>query len=102
MTITVSLVNVCHLHNYKCFFLVRRTLKSYSLTNFQICNTVVLGIVTMLCIMPPGLIYFITGMGEGESEVHIHVLINYGESQGERGWTCGTQSPCSKTEGYVR
>ena len=38
-----------------------RTLKIYSLSNFQICNTVLLTIVTMLYIRSPWLIYFING-----------------------------------------
>ena len=38
-----------------------RTFKIYSLSNLQICNTVLLTIVTMLCITSPWLIYFITG-----------------------------------------
>ena len=43
------------------FFPVIRTFKIYSPRNFQIYNTVLLTIVTMLCITFPWLIYFITG-----------------------------------------
>ena len=43
------------------FFLVMGTLKIYSLRNFQICNTVLLTIVTRLYIISPWLTYFITG-----------------------------------------
>ena len=41
--------------------LVMRIFKIYSLSNFQICNTVLLTIVTMLYIIFPWFIYFITG-----------------------------------------
>ena len=37
------------------------TFKIYSLSNFQICNTVLLTLVTMLYVTSPGLIYLITG-----------------------------------------
>ena len=43
------------------FFLVLRTFKMYSLSNFQICSGVVLTTVIMLYITSPGLAYFITG-----------------------------------------
>ena len=38
-----------------------RTFKIYVLSNFHIYNTVLLIIITRLCITSPGLIYFITG-----------------------------------------
>ena len=43
------------------FFLVMKTLKIYSFSNFHVYDTVSLTIVTMLFITSPGLIYFITG-----------------------------------------
>ena len=46
MATTISLVNICH-HSYKIFFPVMRTLKIYSLSNFQICHAVLLTIVSM-------------------------------------------------------
>lgn len=49
-------------HSYKIFFLVIRTFKVYCFSNFQICNTVFLTPVTMLYIISPLLIYFMTGM----------------------------------------
>ena len=48
-------------HTHKIFFLVMRTYKNYSLSKFQICNTV-LTIVTMLYIASPWLVYFIIGI----------------------------------------
>lgn len=53
-------------------------------TVLHIVNIVVLRIVTILYMMSPGLIYFIMGMGMGESVVHIHVPINYEESERKR------------------
>ena len=38
-----------------------RAFKTYSLSNFQIPNAVLITLVTMLYITSPGLIYFITG-----------------------------------------
>ena len=59
MITTVNLVNVSITsHSYK-VFLVRRTLKIYSLSNFQIYNAVLLTIVTMLYIISPELTYII-------------------------------------------
>ena len=40
-------------HSYYLFFPVMRILKTYSFSNFQICNTVLLTIVTMLYITSP-------------------------------------------------
>ena len=59
MITTVSLVNITS-HSYN-LFLLMRTLKIYFLSNFQIYNIVLLTLVTMLCITPPGLICLITG-----------------------------------------
>lgn len=53
---TLSLVNICH-HGYK-FLSLMRTFKVYSLSNFQICSTELLTVVSMLYITSPGLIYF--------------------------------------------
>ena len=44
------------------FFLVMRAFKIYSLSNFQIYNTVMLTAVTMLCITSPELIPLITAL----------------------------------------
>ena len=41
----------------KIFFLVTTTFKIYSLSNFQVYNTLLLTIVTMLYVITPGLIY---------------------------------------------
>ena len=49
---TINLVNI--------LFLVMKTFKMYSLSNFQIYNTVLLTIVAMLYVISPWLIYFIT------------------------------------------
>ena len=38
-----------------------RTVNTYSLSNYQICSSVLLSTVSMLYITSPGLIYFITG-----------------------------------------
>ena len=43
------------------FFLVIRAFKIYSLSNFQICNIVLLTVFTMLCFTSVGLIYFVPG-----------------------------------------
>ena len=56
MITTISLVNICH-HTVIIFFPVMRSFKIYSLSNFQICNMVLLIIVTMLYITSPRLIY---------------------------------------------
>ena len=61
MVITISLVNI-HCHNsYKIIFLVMRTFKIYSLSNFQICNTVLLIVAVIIYIISPGPTYFISG-----------------------------------------
>ena len=44
----INLVNIHHHTELHIFFLVVRTSKLYSLGNFQICNTVLLTIVTIL------------------------------------------------------
>lgn len=49
MIITMSLVNIHH-YSYKICFLVIRTFTIYSLCNFQIYNTLLLTLVTMLYI----------------------------------------------------
>ena len=46
------------IHSYRLCFLVMRTFKIHSLSNFQICNTLLLMIVTMLYITPPWCIYY--------------------------------------------
>ena len=64
MIITVSLGN-----NKFCFFLVMRTLKIYSLSNFQICNTAVKN--------PPvyaGHAGLISGLGRSSGEGNDHSL----------------------------
>ena len=47
MLTTINLVNICH----KIFFLVITTRKVYSISNIQVCSTVLLTIVTMLCML---------------------------------------------------
>ena len=54
MIITISLVSIYY-YILTIFFLVLKTLKYYSLSNFQIYNTVLLTIVTMLYITSPDL-----------------------------------------------
>ena len=44
MLTTINLVNICH----KIFFLVITTRKVYSISNIQVCNTVLLTLVTMM------------------------------------------------------
>ena len=46
------------MHSYRIFFLVMRTFKIYSLSHFQMCNTVLLAVVAMLCMTSPWLLYF--------------------------------------------
>ena len=56
--------NKCNLYpsiQFTHFFLVMETFKIYFVSNFQIYNTVLLTIVTVLYITFPGLIYFIAG-----------------------------------------
>ena len=60
MIITISLVSIYY-YILTIFFLVLKTLKYYSLSNFQIYNTVLLTIVTMLFTTSPELLYFRTG-----------------------------------------
>ena len=55
MIITISLVNIHPLTQFTDLFLVMRTFKIYSLSNFQIYTTVLLTTVTMLYIVSPGL-----------------------------------------------
>ena len=59
--IEVSLITICHHTYYKNFFLVVTTLKTYSLSNFQISNIVLLTMVIMLYITSQWCIYFLTG-----------------------------------------
>ena len=61
MITTVSLVNLHHQSQLQFFFLGMRTFKTYILSNFQINNTVLLTIVTIMYMTSPGRIYFITG-----------------------------------------
>ena len=59
---TTSLVIPLSPHIVTVFFLVMRTFKTCSLSNFQICNTVLVTMVTMLdSNISPEPIYFITG-----------------------------------------
>ena len=60
MITIISLVNICYHTELQFFFLVMRTFKIYSLSNFQLCNTISLTVVTMLYLTSPGLISFIT------------------------------------------
>ena len=55
----ISLVTICQHQSYQIFFLVMRTFKIYFLSTFEICNTVLLTIVTMLYILHSHDIYFI-------------------------------------------
>ena len=48
-------------HGYNFFFFVMRTSKMSILANFQVYRRALLGVVPMLNITSPGLIYFITG-----------------------------------------
>lgn len=50
MVTTISLVNI-HLHTVTNFFLVIRAFKIYSLSNFRIYRTVLLTVVTVLCLL---------------------------------------------------
>ena len=52
MITTMSLVNIHH-HRYRFFFLLKRTFKIYSLSNFQVCNTELSTIVNMLYVTSP-------------------------------------------------
>ena len=61
MIATISSVNIHYHIQLQFLFLVMRTFKIYSLSNFQICKTVCLTIVTILYITFPRLIYLITG-----------------------------------------
>ena len=56
MIITISLVNIHPLTQFTDLFLVMRTFKIYSLSNFQIYDTLLLTLVAMLCIIFPELI----------------------------------------------
>ena len=53
MITTVSLVNIHHHTDLYSFLLVIRTFNIDSLSNFQMCSTVLLITVTMLYIAPP-------------------------------------------------
>lgn len=46
MVSTVCLVIIITTHNYKVFYHVMRKFKIYCLSNFQVCNTVLLTVVT--------------------------------------------------------
>ena len=61
MITTMSLVNICHHTKLKHFFSCDENFLRFILNNFQICNTILLTIVTMLYITSPQLIYLITG-----------------------------------------
>ena len=58
MITTVSLVNI-YLHSYTVLFLVMRTFNIYYLSNFQMCNTVLITIVASAVHYTP-ITYFIT------------------------------------------
>ena len=60
MITTISLVNIHH-HTVTRFFLMMRTFKIYFVSNFYIYDTVLLTVVTMLCITSPELTLLITG-----------------------------------------
>ena len=53
MITTISPVNICHAMWSQKFFLMMRTFKIYFLSNFPICNVVVLITDTVLCITSP-------------------------------------------------
>ena len=61
MITTINLAKLIITHSYNFFWGRNRTFKIYSLSNFQIYNTVLLTIITMLCITVPGLLYLVTG-----------------------------------------
>ena len=62
MITTISLVNIHHLIQLQNFFsLLMRTVKAYSLNNFQMYHAAVLTIVIMLYITFPLLVYLIIG-----------------------------------------
>ena len=55
MITTIALADIAIMsYNYHFFFVVR-TFKIYSLSNFHVYDTVLLTIITMLCIRPSGL-----------------------------------------------
>ena len=61
MIITIALADILITsHNYHFLFVVR-TFKIYSFSNFQVCNTVLLAIVTTLYLRSPEGIHLITG-----------------------------------------
>lgn len=62
MLTTISLVNIHLLIYLQNFFLVIRTFRFYSLSNFQIYHTVVSTIVIMLCLTFPVLICLMTAI----------------------------------------
>ena len=56
MITTIALANTCIMsQNYHCFGV--KTLKIYSLSNFQAYKTVLLTLITMLCMRSPVLIH---------------------------------------------
>lgn len=59
--ITISTVHIQPTCSYKFFFLVMRPFKIYSFSTFQMHNTVLLTIITMLHITSSELIYLVTG-----------------------------------------
>ena len=61
MITTKALANTCITSHNEYFFFVVRTLKIYSLSNFQVYNTVLLTIITVLYIRSPELIFLING-----------------------------------------
>lgn len=49
------------IHSYKLFFLVMRIFKTYSFSNFEICNTILLTIAPCSTLHPPHLFIYIWG-----------------------------------------
>ena len=61
MMTTVTLVYTLIMSHSDRFFFVVRTLKIYSLSNFEAYNTVLLTIITLLCIRSPEIIHLLLG-----------------------------------------
>ena len=61
MITTIGLVNI-HRITWLHFFVMMRTFKIYSLSNFKVC-TILLTVVSMLCVTSSELAYLISGNG---------------------------------------
>lgn len=62
MITIISLVNICYINTKEhIYFLVMRTCRVHSLSNFQIYCTEGLSVVIFLYLIPPVLIYLIIG-----------------------------------------